>query len=85
MKTASIRDLRYRFPQIEARLREGEAIDITKRKRVIARLVPVKPRPQPRAASDFLAMLKDGTTAQRTARRSYARHLACNVRDPSEG
>jgi antitoxin (DNA-binding transcriptional repressor) of toxin-antitoxin stability system len=59
MKTASVRDLRYHFPQIEARLREGEAIDITKRKRVIARLVPVKPRPRRRSAPDFLAMLKE--------------------------
>ena len=59
MKTASIRDLRYRFPQIEARLREGEAIDITKRKRVIARLVPVKAQPRRRVPPDFLAMLKE--------------------------
>jgi len=58
MKMVSARDLRYHFPQIEARLREGEAIDITKRKRVIARLVPVKPRPR-RRAPDFLAMLKE--------------------------
>jgi hypothetical protein len=29
MKTMTVRDLRYRFPQIEAQLREGEAIAIT--------------------------------------------------------
>lgn len=56
MKNATVRDLRYRFPEIEARLREGEAIPITKRKRVIARLVPVKPRR--RSWPDFLARLK---------------------------
>jgi antitoxin (DNA-binding transcriptional repressor) of toxin-antitoxin stability system len=56
MKTMSVRDLRYRFPQIEAHLREGEAIAITKRKRVIARLVPAR-SPQ-RKAPDFAAMLK---------------------------
>jgi len=43
MKTATVRDLRYRFPEVEARLREGEEVQITKRKQVVARLVPVKP------------------------------------------
>jgi antitoxin (DNA-binding transcriptional repressor) of toxin-antitoxin stability system len=56
MKTMSIRDLRYRFPQIEAHLRDGEAIAITKRKRVIARLVPETAEPS--KAPDFRAMLK---------------------------
>lgn len=56
MKNASVRDLRYRFAEIEARLREGEAIPITKRKRVIARLVPVKPHR--RAWPDFFGRLK---------------------------
>ena len=59
MKTATVRDMRYRFPEIEARLRQGEEIQITKRKRVIARLVPVKsPRPR-RRPPDFMAMLKE--------------------------
>ena len=45
MKTATVRDLRYHFPEIEARLERGEEIEIRKRKRVIARLVPVRPKP----------------------------------------
>lgn len=40
MKTASIGDLRYRFARIERFLRQGEEIQITKRRKVIARLVP---------------------------------------------
>jgi antitoxin (DNA-binding transcriptional repressor) of toxin-antitoxin stability system len=56
MKIMSVRDLRYRFPQVEAHLRDGEAIAITKRKRVIARLVPE--RPPVRKSPDFSAMLK---------------------------
>jgi antitoxin (DNA-binding transcriptional repressor) of toxin-antitoxin stability system len=56
MKTVSVRDLRYRFPQVEARLREGEAIAITKRKRIIARLVPE--RSATRQMPDFGARLK---------------------------
>ena len=57
MITMSVRDLRYRFPQVEARLRAGEEIAITKRKRIIARLVPE--RPQKREMPDFGARLKE--------------------------
>jgi antitoxin (DNA-binding transcriptional repressor) of toxin-antitoxin stability system len=39
MKRASIRDLRYGFKRIEELLRQGEEIQITKRRRVIARLI----------------------------------------------
>jgi antitoxin (DNA-binding transcriptional repressor) of toxin-antitoxin stability system len=48
MKSTTVRDLRYRFSEIEARLRQGEAVEIRKRKRIIARLVPVRPK-----ASDY--------------------------------
>jgi len=58
MKTASVGDLRYRFSEVEAWLREGEEIEVTKRRRVIARLVPVKPL-RPRAYPDFLAVQKE--------------------------
>jgi antitoxin (DNA-binding transcriptional repressor) of toxin-antitoxin stability system len=44
MKTATVRDLRYRFSAIEAALRQGEEIEIRKRKRVVARLVPERPK-----------------------------------------
>jgi len=40
MKKASVRDLRYRFSVVEELLRDGQEIQITKRKRVIARLLP---------------------------------------------
>ncbi|HXW90758.1 MAG TPA: hypothetical protein VEK33_09445 [Terriglobales bacterium] len=40
MRRASIRDLRYGFKKIERLLHQGEEIQITKRRRVIARLVP---------------------------------------------
>lgn len=54
---ASVRDLRYRFPEVERLLREGEEIQITKRKRVIATLSPVRPA-TPNKTPDFLARLK---------------------------
>jgi len=57
MKTASVRDIRYHFPEIEARLRRGEEILIRKRKRVIARLSPVRPKRE--AYPDFEAISKE--------------------------
>ncbi len=58
MRNATVRDLRYRFREVENLLREGEEIHITKRKRVIARLVPIKPAGRSQRP-DFLARLKD--------------------------
>jgi antitoxin (DNA-binding transcriptional repressor) of toxin-antitoxin stability system len=43
MRKATVRDLRYRFSVVEDLLRDGEEILITKRKRVIARLLPPAP------------------------------------------
>lgn len=40
MKTISVRDLRYNFKAVEDLLRTGEELGLTKRRRVIARLVP---------------------------------------------
>ena len=48
MKTASIRDLRYDFPKVERLLRQGEEVQITRRKQVIARLVPEKEQETPK-------------------------------------
>ena len=44
MVRASIRDLRYNFKRLEGLLQSGEEIEITRRKRVIARLLPPKRR-----------------------------------------
>ncbi len=57
MKTATVRDLRYHFSQIEARLQKGEEVEIRKRRRVIARLLPVRPRRE--AYPDFAAIRKE--------------------------
>lgn len=56
MRKATVRDLRYRFREVEDLLREGEEIQITKRKRVIARLMPAKPA-VPSRRPDFLGRL----------------------------
>lgn len=57
MKSATVRDLRYHFSEIEARLQKGEEIEIRKRKRVIARLLPVCPKPE--KYPDFAAIRKE--------------------------
>jgi antitoxin (DNA-binding transcriptional repressor) of toxin-antitoxin stability system len=57
MKKATVRDLRYRFREVEDLLREGEEIQITKRKKVIAILVPPEPV-VPSRCPDFMARLK---------------------------
>lgn len=57
MRTATVRDLRYRFREVEEALRAGEEIQITKRKRAIAKLVPCRPAMPP--LPDFLARLKE--------------------------
>ena len=56
MKTASVRDLRYDFAKIEHLLQQGEEIQITKRRKVIARLVPEKIARPP--LPDFLGRIR---------------------------
>ncbi|MGO8678997.1 MAG: type II toxin-antitoxin system Phd/YefM family antitoxin [Limisphaerales bacterium] len=43
MKTATVRDLRNRFPRVAAWIEDGEAVDITRGGKVFARLVPSAP------------------------------------------
>ncbi len=56
MKTATVRDLRYRFAEIEILLNKGEEIEVRKRRKVIARLQPVRPKAEP--YPDFAARRK---------------------------
>jgi antitoxin (DNA-binding transcriptional repressor) of toxin-antitoxin stability system len=74
MNKATVRDLRYRFSAVEDLLRDGEEIYITKRKRVIARLLPTAPVP-PAAFPDFLARQKK-TFGKKRMRVSGAEQLA---------
>jgi antitoxin (DNA-binding transcriptional repressor) of toxin-antitoxin stability system len=58
MRKATVRDLRYRFSAVEILLRDGEEIHITKRKRVVARLLPPAEPAAPSRRPDFLGRLK---------------------------
>ena len=55
MRKATVRDLRYRFSAVEDLLRDGEEVQITKRNRVVARLLPATPR-APSHRTDFLGV-----------------------------
>jgi antitoxin (DNA-binding transcriptional repressor) of toxin-antitoxin stability system len=57
MKTVSVRDLRYDFKKVERLLSQGDEIEITKRRKVIARLTPAPIERPP--LPDFLARLKE--------------------------
>jgi prevent-host-death family protein len=60
MKTATVRDLRNRFPQIAAWIEEGEPVEITRAGKRFARLVPAPPEPpRPFKMPDIMARLKE--------------------------
>ena len=60
MKTASIRDLRNRFPRVAAWIAEGEPVEITKAGKLFARLVPPAPAKTPKLVKpDIMARLKE--------------------------
>lgn len=61
MKTATVRDLRYDFPKIEAWLAGGEEILITKHSKPVARISGPNPLPSAKALPphpDYRARLK---------------------------
>jgi antitoxin (DNA-binding transcriptional repressor) of toxin-antitoxin stability system len=54
MRRATVRDLRYRFHEIETRLKRGEEIALYKRQKLIGRLVPIGMKSE--AYPDFAAL-----------------------------
>ena len=59
MKTATIRDLRNRFPRVAAWIAEGESVEITKAGKLFACLVPPTPvKSPPLVKPDIMARLK---------------------------
>jgi len=61
MKSVTVRDLRYDFPKVERMLREGKALRVTKRGKVIAKLEPENEGAHSARAPlpDFEARLKE--------------------------
>lgn len=59
MKTATVRDLRNRFPRVAAWIKEGEPVEITKFGKPFARLVPATPeKPRRFKMPDIMARLE---------------------------
>ncbi len=58
MKTASVREVRHDLNRVLSWVEEGEQVEITKRKRVVARLVPAKAKPKKIEWPDFEARRK---------------------------
>ncbi len=60
MKTATVADLRNHFPRVFRWIEDGEQVDVTKRGKVVARLVPApKPKPRKFKAPDFEAIQRE--------------------------
>jgi prevent-host-death family protein len=45
MRTATVRETQHNLPRILRAVSRGEVIEITRRNRVVARIVPAAPRP----------------------------------------
>lgn len=70
---SNVRDLRYRFREIEARLNRGEEVDLYKRKKLIGKILPVKPAAE--AYPDFAA-LRGKTFGKKKTRTTGTRLMA---------
>jgi antitoxin (DNA-binding transcriptional repressor) of toxin-antitoxin stability system len=58
MKTATVRDLRNRFPRVAVWIEQGQSVEITKAGKVFARLVPAPPQKRRRfKMPDIMARL----------------------------
>jgi antitoxin (DNA-binding transcriptional repressor) of toxin-antitoxin stability system len=67
MRTATVRELRTHFPELEALLFSGETIAITKRRRVVATLVPATAATRPDFKARFGAPSSRGGRKDRNA------------------
>jgi antitoxin (DNA-binding transcriptional repressor) of toxin-antitoxin stability system len=67
MKKATVQDLRYHFQEIEAHLNKGEEIELYKRRKMIGRLLPVRPKEE--AYPDF-SLLRRRIFGTRKARKT---------------
>ena len=59
MKTASVRQIQHHFRDVLSWIKDGEEVEITSNRRVVARLLPaVPPKPKRKKRPDFAARLK---------------------------
>jgi len=78
MKAFTVRDLRYRFSEVEGRLRKGEEVEIRRRRTPIAKLVPIR---VPAEYPDFAAVQREIFGPRRRKMASGAKLAALNRGD----
>ncbi len=84
MKTATVRDLRNRFPRIAAWIADGQSVEITRAGKVVARLVPAPPRrPRRFRMPDVMARLDRAFGATRYDALDTAKGLVASRGDLS--
>ena len=59
MKSATVADLRNNFRRVSVHIENGESVEITKRGRVFATLVPGVPRQCKLVKPDWMAQIKE--------------------------
>lgn len=59
MKTATVRDLKHNLRKVTLWLNEGEEVDLTRRGKPFARVVPHEQEPKPFEKPDFAAGLRE--------------------------
>lgn len=85
MKTATVRDLRNRFPRVAAWITEGEPVEITRGGKVFARLVPTPPeKPRRFRVPDIMARL-DRTWGKRMLSASQVAEMRAAELEGEEG
>ena len=57
MKTASVREVQHSFRHLLEWISEGETIEVTSRRQVVARIVPPPPRSRRIRMPDFVARM----------------------------
>ena len=59
MKTASIRKVQHDLKEILQLVDSGESVEVTKRGKPVARIIPVRKQTEPPATPDFAQIQKD--------------------------
>lgn len=85
MKTATVRDLRNKFPRVAAWIANGEEVGITRSGKLFARLVPAAPARRAKLVKpDIMAQLKE-TWGDRVFSSQEIADMRAAERDSEEG
>jgi antitoxin (DNA-binding transcriptional repressor) of toxin-antitoxin stability system len=85
MKTANVRDVRNRFSALEAWVGEGEKIEIRKRGKPIAWLVPIPPGNRPKLVKPDFAARRSAIWGRRVFTAAQVKEMRDAEREGEEG